>query len=443
MFPNIYNTIKLNKTADDMKTKTNNITVKSNRMCTKMHSFNFLRTSYACKARTLTLFVLLLVTLMLSAQTGEITGIKILGIDEYPSGIKFRANVNIHHSSLEKDQAYLIIYADTAPLTSLEENVTYNKYGILTGKYCNGHIILPSSTQTQAKTYTVLIPIKYKRLKDILSDNFYIRAVLLDNKNGKVMHLSQSIQVNATTLTVTARQDTLRKRPTEQERLNQERKAQQERESNARTVGTFTKILGDALIGGSCAYCGGEGCSMCGWSGVSNSFSSGYDMVQRNTSKNSNAVKLKNGKHTEVYENGKYVGNFRKGLRDGKGTYTFTNGDKYTGDWFNGERHGYGESSTIDGFKYKGEFFHDKMDGKGTLTFPDGDKYIGHFKEDAQDGVGTIYLKADKKFIKGVWETGDLVKIIKEGPYDPTNRMSQAIKRTSSKSSSAKRQVRK
>ena len=82
-------------------------------------------------------------------------------------------------------------------------------------------------------------------------------------------------------------------------------------------------------------------------------------------------------------------------------------------------------------------------DSPNLVTTGDGDKYIGHFKEDAQDGVGTIYLKADKKFIKGVWETGDLVKIIKEGPYDPTNRTSQAIKRTSSKSSSAKRQVRK
>ncbi|MDF1550030.1 MAG: hypothetical protein P1P88_19550 [Bacteroidales bacterium] len=37
-----------------------------------------------------------------------------------------------------------------------------------------------------------------------------------------------------------------------------------------------------------------------------------------------------------------YTGNFRKGLPDGRGLYTYSNGDSYFGLWRNGKKHGQG-----------------------------------------------------------------------------------------------------
>ena len=42
------------------------------------------------------------------------------------------------------------------------------------------------------------------------------------------------------------------------------------------------------------------------------------------------------------YDNGKYVGEFYDGIREGKGIFYYNNGEKYDGDWKNGKIEGKG-----------------------------------------------------------------------------------------------------
>ena len=48
-------------------------------------------------------------------------------------------------------------------------------------------------------------------------------------------------------------------------------------------------------------------------------------------------------------DDGKYVGEFRNGIRNGQGTYTFADGSKYVGEWRNGNFNGQGVTTYADG----------------------------------------------------------------------------------------------
>ena len=79
----------------------------------------------------------------------------------------------------------------------------------------------------------------------------------------------------------------------------------------------------------------------------------------------------------------KYVGEFKDGLFNGQGTYTYSSGDKYNGEWKD-----------------------DKFNGQGTYTYVVGDKYVGQYRNGKLDGKGTFYYLADNEF-KGVKYIGD------------------------------------
>ena len=72
--------------------------------------------------------------------------------------------------------------------------------------------------------------------------------------------------------------------------------------------------------------------------------------------------------------------------REGKGTYTFANGDKYVGD-----------------------FVDDRREGKGTLTWVNGDKYEGDFVDGKREGEGIFYNYEDGKVTEGKWLNGNLI----------------------------------
>ena len=55
----------------------------------------------------------------------------------------------------------------------------------------------------------------------------------------------------------------------------------------------------------------------------------------------------------------KYVGEYKDGIPNGQGTFTYPDGGKYVGRWKD-----------------------DKRNGQGTFTYPDGTKGIGEFRED-------------------------------------------------------------
>jgi hypothetical protein len=57
---------------------------------------------------------------------------------------------------------------------------------------------------------------------------------------------------------------------------------------------------------------------------------------------------------------------------DGKGKYTYSDGDVYEGGWVKGDRHGKGKLTLSDGDVWEGNFVNDKMNGKGKITKTDG-----------------------------------------------------------------------
>jgi hypothetical protein len=132
-----------------------------------------------------------------------------------------------------------------------------------------------------------------------------------------------------------------------------------------------------------------------------------------------------NGYGTLVTTTGqKFIGNFKDGMRHGKGvlllpggrklegtwqqneivegTYTLPDGTKYVGQWKFRERYGQGELTFPDGRKYVGEFKSGQRHGKGTMFYPDGRKYVGDFKFSERTGQGTMNYPDGRKYIVSV-----------------------------------------
>jgi hypothetical protein len=112
----------------------------------------------------------------------------------------------------------------------------------------------------------------------------------------------------------------------------------------------------------------------------------------------------------EIFEGGKYVGEFSKGMKCGKGKLYFSNETYYEGEFSNNTFNGRGEIKWNVGDTYKGEWINSKMDGFGIFRWRDGRKYIGEYREDKKDGFG-VYYWSDNKYYSGFWKNGK-----REGP---------------------------
>ena len=79
-----------------------------------------------------------------------------------------------------------------------------------------------------------------------------------------------------------------------------------------------------------------------------------------------------NGKY--IWENGEYyIGQYKNGLKNGKGTMYYSNGNiKYDGDWINDKYEGNGKYIREDGKYYIGQWKNDLRNGKGTMYYPNG-----------------------------------------------------------------------
>ena len=105
-----------------------------------------------------------------------------------------------------------------------------------------------------------------------------------------------------------------------------------------------------------------------------------------------------------------YVGEWKNGKPDGKGTATFPTGEKYVGELKDGKAHGRGvftepnlKSRWIDGIptaiKYDGEWLNDQRSGRGIGTWADGSRWEGQWKNDAAQGEGTMFHSNGSKYI--------------------------------------------
>ena len=106
---------------------------------------------------------------------------------------------------------------------------------------------------------------------------------------------------------------------------------------------------------------------------------------------------------------GIYVGEFKDGVFDGYGTYTFSSGTHYSGGFKKGERHGKGVLTNKNGIKYVGDYQYGNISGQGTLTWPSGMRYVGGFLNGLFDGQG-ILLDGSRPPQEGIWENGKFVR---------------------------------
>jgi hypothetical protein len=130
---------------------------------------------------------------------------------------------------------------------------------------------------------------------------------------------------------------------------------------------------------------------------------------------------------------GRYVGDFRDGLRNGQGTFTFANGTRYVGEFREGNQHGQGTFTYPDGSRYVGEFRDNQRNGRGIYTNPSGERYIGEWRGGGRSGLGTYiypdgaiyvgeyrddvvngqgaFISANGQLIQnGIWRDGELVE---------------------------------
>ena len=119
----------------------------------------------------------------------------------------------------------------------------------------------------------------------------------------------------------------------------------------------------------------------------------------------------KNGQGKFSWSDGAtYVGNFKDNNIDGEGTYIFSDSRKYVGSWVENKLEGKGVFTWPDGRKYDGEYKNDKKEGYGIFEWVDGKKYKGYWKNGKKDGEGQFFLPSKKKWKKGIWKEGKIVK---------------------------------
>ncbi len=141
---------------------------------------------------------------------------------------------------------------------------------------------------------------------------------------------------------------------------------------------------------------------------------------------------LLDGLGSYTYSSGdKYIGFYKGGRKHGHGIYIFEGGESYVGEMKFNNRHGIGSSIQSNGNKYVGEYNHDRPNGQGIYTsfngdkyegnfkngkangngkfiFSNGDSYIGEFKENVRNGKG-IFTFSDGHIQEGIWENDNFV----------------------------------
>ena len=125
-----------------------------------------------------------------------------------------------------------------------------------------------------------------------------------------------------------------------------------------------------------------------------------------------NDKEIPNGKGKYTFKNGEtYEGDVVNDKFEGKGKYIYEDGKYYIGQWKNNLREGKGILYYSNGnIEYDGNFVNDEFDGTGKYIWEDGEYYVGQYKNGLNYGKGILYYKTgDIKY------TGDFVNDEFEG----------------------------
>ena len=108
-----------------------------------------------------------------------------------------------------------------------------------------------------------------------------------------------------------------------------------------------------------------------------------------------------------IYDGSHFEGEFRDDVKNGTGTYTYSNGNRYQGDWKDGQRTGKGVLTFTDGGRYDGEFKNGKYEGHGVRIWASGNKYDGQWHDGKAHGEGTL-SGTSGQVVSGQWVDGCL-----------------------------------
>ena len=110
---------------------------------------------------------------------------------------------------------------------------------------------------------------------------------------------------------------------------------------------------------------------------------------------------LKEGEGEQVFKDGSSVrGTFAAGAVHGHGERIFPNGAKYTGSFLHGTMHGHGTLVLADGSRYEGGYANGLREGDGVFSWPDGERYEGAYRRDLKHGEG-VYTWSDGRQYRG------------------------------------------
>ena len=102
-----------------------------------------------------------------------------------------------------------------------------------------------------------------------------------------------------------------------------------------------------------------------------------------------------------------YVGSWREGLRHGKGTLTWGNGDCYDGSWENDAMTGWGTFTDSDGSTFVGSWKNGVPEGDGKMTHINGTNYEGRWVNGKCEGEGAFVFDSGEVY-SGPWKAGEM-----------------------------------
>eukprot|EP00262_Sarcandra_glabra_P012634 TRINITY_DN3291_c0_g1_i1.p1 TRINITY_DN3291_c0_g1~~TRINITY_DN3291_c0_g1_i1.p1 ORF type:complete len:832 (-),score=150.15 TRINITY_DN3291_c0_g1_i1:636-3131(-) len=100
-----------------------------------------------------------------------------------------------------------------------------------------------------------------------------------------------------------------------------------------------------------------------------------------------------------------HIGRWRLNLKHGLGYQTYANGDVFEGSWIQGIIEGHGKYVWANGNIYIGNMKGGKMSGKGTFTWTNGDSFEGSWLDGMMHGFG-VYSWDDGGCYVGTWTRG-------------------------------------
>ena len=119
-----------------------------------------------------------------------------------------------------------------------------------------------------------------------------------------------------------------------------------------------------------------------------------------------------------------YEGQFSHGKFQGEGTMTYANGDKYVGAWTNDLPNGQGKYFFKSRERYEGHFYNGEFDGQGTMYYPDGAYYVGSWQKNRKHGTGKI-VTPNGKITQGTWANGKPTETSTSNSNDYANKPNQ------------------